>query len=83
MARNDFIEQLVGQASGLLGASGVQQDIENKLRVMLQGAFNRLDLVSRDEFEAQRAVLARTRSKLEALEQQVADLSAQLDQRSS
>ncbi len=82
MARNDFIEQLVGQASGLLGASGVQQDIENKLRVMLQGAFNRLDLVSRDEFEAQRAVLARTRSKLEALEQQVADLSAKLDQRS-
>lgn len=81
MSRTDFIEQLVQQASKLVSGAQVQQDIEAKLRVLMQGAFSRMDLVSRDEFDAQAAVLARTREKLEHLEQQLEALQIELDAR--
>ena len=45
---------------------------------MLQAGLARLDLVTREEFEVQRAVLLRTREKLEALQAQVAELEARL-----
>lgn len=83
MEKPDIIEQLVQQASSLFsqsGASAVQQDVENKLRGLVQGAFNRMNVVPRDEFDAQVAVLQRTRAKLDQLEQQVSELSAQLEQ---
>lgn len=79
MARADFIEQLVQQASKLANDSQIPQEIESRLRVLMQGAFERMDLVTRDEFDAQAAVLARTREKLQALEQQLAELQAQVD----
>ncbi|MNP70445.1 Membrane fusogenic activity [compost metagenome] len=44
----------------------------------MQGAFSKLDLVSREEFDSQMVVLARTRARLEALEKQVAELDARL-----
>ncbi len=51
-------------------------DLEKNLRVMLAGLFSRLDLVTRDEFDVQREVLARTRAKLAELEQKVAAMEA-------
>ena len=51
-------------------------DLERNVRTMLGAAFARLDLVSREEFDIQRAVLLRTREKLEALEKTVAALEA-------
>lgn len=49
-------------------------DIEKNLRVLLAGLFSRLDLVTREEFDVQREVLARTRARLEALEAKLAAL---------
>lgn len=49
-------------------------DIEKNLRAMLAGLFARLDLVTREEFDVQRQVLARTREKLEQLEARLAEL---------
>lgn len=49
-------------------------DLEKNLRALLASAFSRLDLVTREEFDAQREVLARTRAKLEALEGKLAEL---------
>ena len=49
-------------------------DLEKNLRVLLQSAFSRLDLVSREEFDVQREVLARTRAKLAELEAKLAEL---------
>ena len=46
----------------------LKADAENNLRAALAGGLKRLDLVTREEFEVQQAVLARTREKLEALE---------------
>jgi ubiquinone biosynthesis accessory factor UbiK len=51
-------------------------DLERNLRAMLGAAFARLDLVSREEFDIQREVLARTRARLAELEKQVALLES-------
>ncbi len=55
-----------------------QQDIEKTIRAGVQGAMQRLDLVSREEFEVQAALLARTREKLDALEERVRELETKL-----
>src|SRR6185437_7970801 len=47
---------------------GVQQDLEANFRAVLRAALGRLDLVTRDEFDAQTKVLERTRAKAEAFE---------------
>ena len=49
-------------------------ELEKNARALLNGFFTRLDFVSREEFEVQREVLARTRAKLEALEARLAEL---------
>ena len=51
-------------------------DLEKNLRAMLAAWFTRLDLVSREEFDIQREVLARARSRLDELERKVAELEA-------
>ncbi|MGQ0750278.1 MAG: accessory factor UbiK family protein [Betaproteobacteria bacterium] len=51
-------------------------DIERNMRAMLSSLFSRLDLVTREEFDVQREVLARTRQKLTELEARVADLES-------
>jgi len=52
----------------------LQGDLERNIRTMLEGALRELNLVTREEFEIQQAVLQRTREKLEALETRVAEL---------
>jgi len=56
-----------------------QDAMQQQLKSMLQSSFAKLDLVTRDEFDAQAAVLQRTREKLEQLEAQVAALEAKLN----
>lgn len=56
-----------------------QDMLQQQLKAMLQSSFAKLDLVTRDEFDAQTAVLQRTREKLEQLESQVAALEAKLN----
>ncbi|MGV2836232.1 accessory factor UbiK family protein, partial [Pseudomonas shirazensis] len=53
-------------------------ELESQFKVLMQGAFSKLDLVSREEFDSQMVVLARTRARLEALEKQVAELDARM-----
>lgn len=60
------------------GFQTMQHDMEKNLRAALQSALGKLELVTRDEFEVQSAVLQRTREKLEALEAQVAELEKRL-----
>jgi BMFP domain-containing protein YqiC len=56
-------------------------DLEKNLRAMLTGLFSRLDLVTREEFDVQREVLARTRQKIAQLEAKVAELESRLQAR--
>ena len=63
---------------GLRGdsASAVRDELQENFRSVLQTGLSKLDLVTREEFDVQRAVLLRTREKLEALERQVGLLEA-------
>ena len=56
------------------GIQTLQNDFERNLRTALEGALHQLNLVTRDEFDIQQAVLQRTREKLEALEARVAEM---------
>ena len=58
-------------------AKATQQEVERNIQAILQSAFAKLELVTREEFDAQTAVLQRTREKLEQLEAQVAALESQ------
>ena len=59
------------------GLRAVREDIETNFRAVLKSGLSRLDLVTREEFEVQEAVLARTREKLEGLEARLAELEEQ------
>jgi ubiquinone biosynthesis accessory factor UbiK len=66
-----------GLPPGLVsGASGLREDLENNFRAVLRANLGKLDLAGRDEFDAQRKVLERTRSRLEELEKRVAELES-------
>ena len=58
------------------GLQALHSDAQQQLRSALEAGLARLDLVTRQEFDVQQAVLARTREKLERLEQQITDLEA-------
>ena len=65
-----FIDDLARQISEAIptGVKGMQEDVQKNIHTLLQGALSRLDLVTREEFDAQSQVLARTREKLAQLE---------------
>lgn len=69
----NLLDQLSARVSGILAASPVG-DVEKNLKAALTGALAKLDLVTREEFDVQAQVLARTREKLMQLEQRVAKL---------
>lgn len=60
------------------GVRQFQAEMEKNLHATLQAAFAKLELVTREEFEVQQGVLARTRAKLEELEKQVAELETRV-----
>ena len=55
------------------------EDVERNFKSLLQSGIERMDLVSREEFDLQTAVLERTREKLEKLEARLAELEESLD----
>lgn len=56
------------------GLHNLKDDMEKNVHALLQSGLSKLDMVSREEFEVQKAVLAKTRSRLEELEKRVAEL---------
>jgi len=69
-------------AEGLpAGIGQVHEDLRNNVQAALSAALTRMNLVSREEFDVQSAVLARTREKLTALEAKVGELEELLDRR--
>ncbi|HIG8617085.1 TPA: ubiquinone biosynthesis accessory factor UbiK [Klebsiella michiganensis] len=70
------IEQIARQVHESMpkGLRDLGEDVEKKIRQVLQSQLTRLDLVSREEFDVQTQVLLRTREKLALLEQRLNDL---------
>lgn len=74
MSFNHKLLDDLGTKLSELVAHSPAKDIEKNVKAFLSSTFSRLDLVTREEFEVQREVLARTRERLEQLEARVAAL---------
>ena len=73
-----LIDDLARRLAGSVPESVValRRDLEQNFKGVLQGQLARLELVTREEFDVQAAVLKRTRAKLTALEKRLAELEA-------
>ena len=60
------------------GVTELQANVAEKIRSVLQASFAKLDLVTREEFDIQTKVLARTRAKVDDMERQVAELERKM-----
>ena len=72
------LDDLARRLSGLVppGMREGREELQQNFKSVLQSGLARLDLVTREEFDVQRAVLLRTREKLEALEREVQALES-------
>lgn len=77
MDMNAFFNDLQGKINQAIENSPAK-DIEKNVKAMMTQGFSRLDLVTREEFDIQNQVLAKTRAKLEAVEARLAELEAKL-----
>jgi BMFP domain-containing protein YqiC len=78
-SQNRFFDDLARVASGAMGAlSGVKGEVETRLREQLEKILAGMDLVSREEFEAVKAVAAKARAEQEDLAKRLTDLESRL-----
>ena len=75
MAASRLLDEL-GSRLSELAANSPAKDIEKNVRALLSSGFSRLDLVTREEFEVQGALLERAQEKIAELEKRVATLEA-------
>lgn len=73
---DELARKLVDALPG--GVRELRADVEKNVRAALSSGFAKMELVTREEFDVQSAVLTRTRAKVDALEKQVAELEAAL-----
>jgi BMFP domain-containing protein YqiC len=71
--------EVLQQVSELVGGSGVKQEVDRNIRSLAQSALSRLDMVSREEFDAQAESLKRTRARVVALEASLEELTRELE----
>jgi ubiquinone biosynthesis accessory factor UbiK len=79
MVSQKLLDEIGSKIRGVVAGTPAQ-DVEKNVRAMLASAFARLDLVTREEFDVQSAVLARTREKLTRLEAKLAELEKSASQ---
>lgn len=78
MNNSGVLDELVGKLTQVLpaGAVEIKEDLEKNARAAVQSTLSKLDLVTREEFEIQAALLARTREKVDKLEKIVEELAS-------
>ena len=74
------IDDIANRLAGAIppGLNNLKEDLEKNFHAILQSVLGKLDLVTREEFEVQKAVLSKTRARLEELEKRVADRTNEL-----
>lgn len=80
MTRSTFFNDLQSKI-GQVFENSPAKDLEKNVKAMLSQGFSRLDLVTREEFDVQAQVLAKTRAKVDALEARLAELEALVRER--
>jgi hypothetical protein len=77
--QNRFFDDLARVAAGAMSTlSGVKSEVESRIREQLERVLAGMDLVSRDEFEAVKAMAAKARAEQEDLEKRLAELEARV-----
>lgn len=79
MLNSTFLDDLSRKIRDTINSTPAS-DLNKNIHALLQSAFTKLELVTREEFDIQVEVLQRTRSKVEQLESRVAELEARLNQ---
>lgn len=76
MIDNRTLDDLTNKLSGLLpeGIKVMQDDAQKNIRALLESTLSNMNIVSREEFDVQAALLARTHEKLQTLEKQIQEL---------
>jgi BMFP domain-containing protein YqiC len=74
---NNFFNDLQNKINHVIESSPAK-DIERNVKAMMTQGFSKLDLVTREEFDIQAQVLAKTRARLELLETRLAELEAKI-----
>ncbi len=76
MTKLEHIEKIASQVGRILplGNETIREDIQQNLKAGLTAALERMDLVTREEFDVQTALLTRTRERLNQLEKQLSEL---------
>ena len=76
MIDNKTLDEMTRKFTEMLPESvrNAQKDVEKNVKASLSGAFQRMDLVTREEFDVQVALLERTRERLGAMEERVTAL---------
>ena len=76
MENKNTFDDLAKKITGLLPGNlqQVQQDLESNIKALLQSSLSKMNLVTREEFDVQSALLARTREKLDRLEKQLSEI---------
>jgi BMFP domain-containing protein YqiC len=78
--QNKLLDDLARVASGAIGvAAGMREEVEARLRDQFERVLGRMDLVTREEFEAVRAMAIKAREEQEILSERVAALEAALE----
>ena len=78
---NDSLLRAIGDQIGrFIGDSAAREDLQKSLNTLVQSAFARLDLVTREQFDAQLETLEQTRAQLTALEARLALLQEKLNE---
>jgi BMFP domain-containing protein YqiC len=71
--------EILQHVSDLVGGSGVKNEVDKNMRSLAQSALTRLDMVSREEFDAQAETLKRTRARVITLEGSLEELTSELE----
>ncbi|MBM69617.1 MAG: hypothetical protein CME43_09085 [Haliea sp.] len=73
------ISEVLQQMSALVGSPGLRAEVDRGARALAQSALGKLDVVSREEFDAQAAILARTRARVAELEAELEALTREFE----
>ncbi len=78
MIKAEVVEDIVNKVEQFIpeDLKTIRQDLSKNIKSILTASLQKADLVTREEFEVQKAVLAKTRAKLEALEKQLNQLNS-------
>jgi BMFP domain-containing protein YqiC len=79
MTQPPLFAELARRLGEVLPGKQTSEDLEKTVKTVAQSVFSRLDLVTREEFDAQVAVLARSRERIQQLEARILQLSQQID----